>query len=141
MVVGRVSLGGLDANGRSYADGNVVADLVQLGDDVLLDSRADLARLETDGVDEELLLDFGERVVEETRLGPVVGKGLRALADEGSRGLATGSGEEPASLLLVCLLGEALVQRVGRVCFRQSYRSGPGLGVVLHAAVFLWIMC
>lgn len=120
VVVGGVFLGDLDAEGRADAGGDVVADLVQLGKNVLLDSRADVARLEADRINEELLLDFGEGVIEQTRLGPVVGKGRRALAEERARGLAVWGSEETSPLLLARLLRVALVQRVGGVYLAVS---------------------
>lgn len=65
MVVPGVGCGGRQAQSRGHAHGDVVADPVQLLEDVLLDrGRLELARLETDGVDQELLLDGFEGVVE-----------------------------------------------------------------------------
>ena len=92
-----------------------MADLVELLKDILLDLRRDLGRLEADGVDEELLLNLGQGVEEQTGLGPVIGEGLGALADQIAIGLAVGSSEETAALFLVSLLGVALVQGVWRV--------------------------
>ena len=115
VIVSRVSLGSLNADGGANTDRNVVADLVELLKDVLLDLRRDLGRLEADGVDEELLLNLGQGVEEQTGLGPVIGEGLGALADQIAIGLAVGSSEETAALFLVSLLGVALVQGVWRV--------------------------
>ena len=73
VVVGRVGRGGVEALGLGDAHRNVVADAVELDEDVALDlGRLDVARLEADCVDEELLLHAGEGVVEEPGLGPVV---------------------------------------------------------------------
>jgi hypothetical protein len=74
-----------------------------------------VARLEADGVDEELLLDGAQGVVEETRLGPVVAEGRRALADEVARDLTAWGGEEASAGILASLLRIATVQRVGGV--------------------------
>lgn len=82
MVVGIIRFGGFQSNGSRYADGNVVADPVELEQNVLLDGGGDVARLKPDSVDEELLLYGTQGVVEQTGLGPVIAKGRGATADE-----------------------------------------------------------
>lgn len=117
VVVLGVRLGHLDADDGRDTLGELVADPVQLRDDVLPDRLGlDVARLEADGVDEELLLLGGERVVEEARLRPVVEEGVGVLADEGTRDAAAGSGEETAALVLVRLEGRVVADGVGLIC-------------------------
>lgn len=69
-----------------------------------------MAGFEADGIDDELLLDVGLGVVEETGLGPVVGECGGALAVQMTGDCASGSSEEPAAGVLVCLLGESFVE-------------------------------
>lgn len=111
VVKGRVGLGRLEAERNGHALGHVVGDLVQLLENVLLDLLVgDVAGLEADRVDDELLLDGGERVEEETGLGVVVVKGGAELAvQDARRGAARGS-EEAAADGLVGLGGVALVE-------------------------------
>lgn len=117
MVVLVVSLRGLHTQSLSNSDGNVVADLVQLEENVLLDSfRLQLACLKTNGVDEELLFSLCQRVVEETWLAPVVREGGRSGTNEVSGNLAAWGSKEALALSLVCLSWVAIVQSVGSVC-------------------------
>ena len=116
MIEPSIRLGRLQSQRLGNPHGNVVANAVELGDDVLLDlDRLDVGGLEADGVDEELLFGLGEGVVEEARLGPVVVKRGREGPDEVACGGAAGGGEEAAALVLGGLLGEALVEGVGGV--------------------------
>jgi hypothetical protein len=86
-----------------------VADSVELHQDILLYCLRDVARLEADGVDEELLLNWCDGVVEQTRLGPVVEKSPASAPLQGARELAPRCGEETFALGLVGLLGKSLV--------------------------------
>ena len=117
MIVFVVSLRGLHTQSLSNSDSNVVADLVQLEENILLDNFGlELTCLETNSVDEELLLGLGQRVVEESRLSPVVREGGRSGTHEVSGNLAAWDSEESLALGLVCLSWVAIVQSVGSVC-------------------------
>lgn len=116
VVVGGIGLRRIESQGRGDADSDVVADPVELRQDVLLHGRRrQVARLEPDRVDQELLLDRRQRVVEQAGLRPVVVEGRRQPADQVARRPARGRREEAAPILLVGLLGEPAVQRVGTV--------------------------
>lgn len=66
VIVRGIGLGLFNANGPGNPAGEVVVDTVELGDDILPDHLAlDVGVLETDGVDEELLLCRHQRVVEQ----------------------------------------------------------------------------
>lgn len=133
MVVRGVGLRNLDVDEGRDALGELVADLVELLDDVLADRLGlDVARLEADGVDELLLLGGGERVVEEAGLGPVVEEGVGILADEGTRDAAAGGGEEAAAVVLVGLAGLVVADGVGLVC------EGVLVGKVPYGMKAIW---
>lgn len=94
-----------------------MADLIQLEENVFLDSfRLELTCLETDGVDEELLLSLCQRVVEEAWLAPVVREGGSSGTHEVSGNLAAWGSKEALALGLVCLCRVTIVQSVGSVC-------------------------
>jgi hypothetical protein len=115
MVIGRVFVRGFQSDGLGDTDGNVMADFVELGQDILLDGRVDVAGLEADGINEELLLDWAQRVVEQTGLRPVVAESRRALADEVAGHLTPRGSEETPAVVLRSLLRVAAVEGVWRV--------------------------
>lgn len=106
VVVGRVCVRSGQAKGSGDTCGNVMADAVQLDEDVVLDDVGfELGSLEANGVDQELLLDLGQAVVEETRLRPDIVEGVGNGADKLARGLAVGITEVTTALLPGSLLG------------------------------------
>lgn len=110
VVVRGVGRGRAEAERRRDAGRDVVADLVQLRQHVGFHGRGpQVARLEADRVDEELLLHGLERVVEEARLRPVVREGRGQAPRETPARAARGRGEEAAAGGLVGLLREAAV--------------------------------
>ena len=114
VVVGWVRLGFGDADGAGDGTGDVVADAVELHDDVLLDDGTlDVGGFEAHRVDDELLLGGDERVEKETRLRPDVGEGGRHGPREGALGGAARGREEAFAGGLVGLFGGALVGGVG----------------------------
>lgn len=93
-----------------------MANLIQLREDVLLDIlRQQMASLEADRVDEELLLRLGEGVVKQTGLAPVIGKGGRPGTQEIARDFSIRGSEESLALSLIGLSGEPLIEGVGRI--------------------------
>ena len=134
VVVGRVGLGSLEAKGDSDSLGDVVGDLVELLKNVLLDLLVgDVAGLEADGVDDELLLDGSERVEEETGLGVEVIEGGAELAVQVAGGGAAGGGEEAAADGLVGLGRVALVEVRGSVVV--DVLVDPGLALTVAVVV------
>lgn len=130
VVVGGIGLRSGQAEGGGDADGDVVADAVELDEDIVLDDiRGELRGLEADGVDEELLLDLVQAVEEQTRLGPNIVEGGRNSASELAGDSAARSGEEATTLLLGSLLGRTAVEGVGRVS------SGVQGNVVLASTI------
>lgn len=96
--------------------GDVVADLVELLENLGLDIIGlEVGCLEADGIDQELLLNGGERVVEQARLRAVVGEGLRPLACQAAVDCTVWCGEESLAFGLVGLRWVSFVQGVGRV--------------------------
>ena len=76
VVVFGVRLGGLNADGLGNALGEVIADTVQLDNDVVADDGAhDVGVLEAHGINNELLLGLHERVPEQTGLRPDIREG------------------------------------------------------------------
>lgn len=113
VVIGRIGLRSLETKSEGNALGDIIGHAVELGEDVLLDSVGrEVGCLETHGVDEELLLDREERVIEQTRLRPVVIEGIRDLTSETTRDAAARGGEEATTDGLVGLLRIALVHGV-----------------------------
>lgn len=113
VVVGRVSGRGFNSQSLAYPQGNVVANLIQLREDVLLDIlRQQMASLEADRVNEKLLLRLGEGVVKQTGLAPVIGKGGRPGTQEIARDSSIRGSEESLALCLIGLSGETLIEGV-----------------------------
>lgn len=134
VVVGGVGLGSLKTKSDGDALGDVVGDLVELLENVLLDLLVgDMAGLEADGVDDELLLNGGERVEEETGLGVVVVEGGAELAVQETRGGAAGGGEEALADGLVGLSRVALVEVRGSVVV--DVLVDPGLALTVAVVV------
>jgi hypothetical protein len=76
MVVGVIRCGCVQAKSGGDAGSDIVADAVELVNDILLDGRGlKLGGLETNGIDQELLLDRRQGVVEEAWLRPVIVEG------------------------------------------------------------------
>ncbi len=116
MVVGRIRLGCFHTNRVGDTLGEVVADAVQLDDDVIADDGAlDIRVLETHRVHDELLLSGHQRIPEQARLRPDVLKGRADGTEQLSARCATGRGEESVANGLIRLLRGAVVERVGRV--------------------------
>ena len=134
VVIGGVGLGSLEAESDSDTLGDVVGNLVELLKNVLLDLFVgDMAGLEADGVDDELLLDGGERVKEETGLGVEVVEGGAELAVQVARGGAARGGEEAATDGLVGLGGIPLVEVRGSVVV--DVLVDPGLALTIAVVV------
>lgn len=134
VVVGRVGLGSLETESDGDALGHVVGDLVELLENVLLHLLiGNMAGLEADGVDDELLLDGGERVEEETGLGVEVVKGGAELAVQVAGGGAARGGEEATADGLVGLRRVALVEVRGSVVV--DVLVDPGLALTVAVVV------
>ena len=116
VVIRGVRVGDREAESRGYTRRDVVADLVQLRDDVVLDRVGlDIAGLEPDGVDYLLLLGGGKGVVEEAGLRPVVVEGRREGSDVVPLKPTLRRGKEAIAVGLIRLPGQVVVKRVGRV--------------------------
>ena len=116
VVEGWVGRGRFHANRSAHARRDLMADTVQLDEDVPLDDLAGQhAGLEAHGVDDKLLLNRQQRVKEQTRLRPHVAESGRQGSLQGPTGSAFGSGKESIPDRLVGLHGGSIVQGVGGV--------------------------
>lgn len=113
VVECRVCLRHWNTDHAGNPSSQIVVDSVDLGDEILLDNAAlNVGGLESEAIDEELLLGRGQRVIEQTGLRPDVCEGRADLADETAIGKATRGREKAPANSLVRLRGKAVVQCV-----------------------------
>ena len=119
MVECRVGLGCFNTDRLGDALGKVIADAVELDDDVVVDDGAhDVGILEAHRVHNELLLRGHERVPEQAWLGPDILEGRAHGTKQLSARCATGSSEEALTNGLIGLFRGAVIQRVWSVGVR-----------------------